>query len=133
MDITPLKSCLMRLKEVRAACDAEPENEFYRDALIHRFELTFDLSVRAMIEWLRVHSVNKLGPSPTQGDTIRAALATPLMDGTLVDWYAYNGSRLSTGNAYEARAALDVVQATSLFIDEVTRLLGAFLSTSPTR
>jgi hypothetical protein len=33
MDITPLKSCLMRLKQVRAVYDAEPENGFYRDAI----------------------------------------------------------------------------------------------------
>ncbi len=44
---------LQRLHEVLA----QPENEFMRDAIIQRFEFTFETAWKAMYRWLRARGV----------------------------------------------------------------------------
>ena len=41
-----------RLNEANKAFRSEPENELYRDALIQRFEFTFELGWKSMKEYL---------------------------------------------------------------------------------
>lgn len=94
IDYSPLGRAIARLKEGLAALGREPENTLFRDAVIHRFDVAFDLSERM------------LPRDPIHGKTPEA-------------WIDFQKARGQTDEAYDDGIALKVVSLLPRFIVEV--------------
>lgn len=92
---------LGRLHEVLV----QPENEFMRDAIIQRFEFTFEAGWKAMYRWLRARGVDV---DEDAYSTIPEAFKRRLITDAAV-WGAMRKYRNLTSHTYNEPLAIEVV------------------------
>ncbi len=91
-----LGKAIRKLKEALA----QPENEFMRDAIIQRFEFTYELSWKTMMLWLANKDIDARNPK----DILRAALEQGIIeDGNR--WSELHKCRNLTSHNYDESAA----------------------------
>jgi nucleotidyltransferase substrate binding protein (TIGR01987 family) len=96
---TEYGNALKRLKEALA----QPENEYMRDAVIQRFEFTYEMAWKAMKQWLEGKDITTLNAK----DTLTEALAQNLIsDGN--GWSALHRNRNLTSHTYQEDTAKEV-------------------------
>jgi nucleotidyltransferase substrate binding protein (TIGR01987 family) len=126
LDIKPFERALGQFEIAVAALDADPHNALIRDALIQRFEFTYELSIKMLRRYLRLvaiseDEVNEL----TFRDLIRRASELNLIQGGLVNWVAFRQARNDTVHTYNEVRAIEVAGATREFALEARTLLDA--------
>lgn len=113
---------LERANASLAVALATPENEFVRDAIVKRFEYTYELSWKLM----RRHLVwAALEPTPeTRKELFRAAARAGLIDDPAA-WFAFNEARNLTAHTYSDANAKTVIEAARRLLPAVEALLVA--------
>ena len=102
--LTPLKQAVATLDEALGA----PDSGFVRDAIVKRFEYTYELSWKFM----RRHLIwAALEPEPeTRKDLFRAAARAGLIDDPEA-WFVFHEARNLTAHTYNATNAAKVIEA----------------------
>jgi nucleotidyltransferase substrate binding protein (TIGR01987 family) len=126
LDIKPFQRALGQFEIAVLAWDADPQNALIRDAVIQRFEFTYELSIKMLRRYLRLvaiseDEVNEL----TFRDLIRRASDQNLIQGDLGNWVAFRQARNDTVHTYNERRAIEVAGATKAFVLEARKLLVA--------
>lgn len=88
---------------------AQPEDEFIRDSIIKRFELSFETARKAMRRWLMDQG------EVTAADTKKALMEAAFRTGLVADadvWSALTAARNDTSHEYNEARALEIVGLT---------------------
>lgn len=100
LQVEHLAMALARLDEVRAL----PETDIVRDALIMRFEHTFEMAWKCMYRWLRMNGVDL----PQEAfQVIPRAFRAGLLDDDAA-WTAIRQARNRTSHTYDEKLAREV-------------------------
>ena len=124
IDLSPLERALGRFEVAITAWDAAPSDDLIRDAVIQRFEFTYELSIRMLLRYLRhaAHSdddVNQL----TFKELIRRASDLKLVRGDVLVWLDFRQARTDTVHTYNENRAVEVAGAAKTFAGEARFLL----------
>jgi nucleotidyltransferase substrate binding protein (TIGR01987 family) len=116
-----LGKAIARLEESLAAYRTEPEQLMYRDAVIKRFEFTFELAQSLLRKFVVGYSVNV---KEREQLTFPTMIRTASQDGVLLHgydvWIKFREARNRTSHAYNEDQAVAVVDMVPLFLEEVT-------------
>ena len=85
---------------------AQPEDEFIRDSIIKRFELSFETARKALRRWLMEQG------EVTAADTKKAVMEAAFRTGLVTDadaWAALTAARNDTSHEYNQARALEIV------------------------
>lgn len=85
---------------------AQPEDEFIRDSIIKRFELSFETARKAMRQWL--FEQQELAAGATKKEVMEGAFRTGLLDDADI-WDQIVAARNDTAHEYDEAAAQRVV------------------------
>ncbi len=119
LDISSLSKAVARLEEGLSEYQAHADNDIYRDALIQRFEFTYELSHKMLKRHLEMTS-----PTPDMYDTmafqdlIRTGNEQGLLLGDWSAWKNYRGMRAKTSHTYDEEVALEVAAIIPEFLRE---------------
>lgn len=118
LSLEPLRRALTSL----GLALAQPKNEFTRDAVIKRFEYTYELAWKTLRRYLETEegadAVSRLG----RRDLYRLAAR----HGLLVDptaWFEYHDSRNETAHVYDEEVAERVYLVARRFVGDAAALL----------
>ena len=123
LDTISLGNAARRLREGLARHEREPTDEQIRDGLIHRIELTYELSHKMLRRYLK-----ETAASPEEiermafADLIRTGNAQGLLQGDWPAWRRFHEMRAGTSHTYDAKAASEVVAGIPGFLEEVEHL-----------
>ena len=116
------------LNHLRRAADSlaraleQPLDEFTRDAVILRFEYTFDLSWKMMRRCL----IQELGLSDAQGASRRDLFRLAAKEGVIDDpdaWFQFQEDRNRTAHVYSENTAKDVYASAVQFLPQCQSLI----------
>lgn len=85
---------------------AQPEDEFVRDSIIKRFELSYETARKAVRRWLMEQG------EVTAADTKRAVMEAAFRTGLMADpdqWAALTAARNDTSHEYNQARAMEIV------------------------
>ncbi len=116
--LTPLRRALATLEE---ALDA-PDSGFVRDAIVKRFEYTYELSWRFMRRHLMWAALE--AEPQTRRDLFRSAARAGLITDPEA-WFAFHEARNLTAHTYNDRNAATVIDAARRLLPAARSLLGA--------
>ncbi len=124
IDLSPLDRALAQFEIAISAWAANPGDALIRDAVIQRFEFTYELSIKMLRRYLRSvaasdDEVNEL----TFRDLIRRAGDLKLVQGDVFAWLEYRQARTDTVHTYNESRAIEVAGAARKFTGEARRLL----------
>jgi nucleotidyltransferase substrate binding protein (TIGR01987 family) len=123
LSLDQLGKAIARLEEAIAANQAEPENLFVRDAVIKRFEFTFELAQSLLKKFVQAYSVNlKERDQITFPVMIRTASQDGLLREGYDTWHKFREARNRTSHAYNEDQALAVMKTVPEFLKEVKHL-----------
>ncbi len=123
VSLLPLGRAIVRFRENVEAYSREPDNLFYLDSLIKRFEFTYELSRNTLQRFLEQTSTKlRLSEAPTMATLIRTANQDGLLRGTWEQWHGYRDARNQTSHAYDESKARDIAGMLPDFLIEVESL-----------
>ena len=124
LDFTQLTNAIARLGETVALYRQDASNEIVRDALIQRFEFTYDLAhkmVKRTLELIVADPAEIIRMSfPT---LIRTADEYGLVKSGWPVWHNFREMRNITSHTYDQVKALKVAEQVPEFLDEVSELV----------
>lgn len=116
--LTPLQ----KATESLATAIAQPKNEFIRDAVIHRFEYTYELAwkfiKRDLTEDMGSEAINALN----RRDLFRIAADKGLIKDP-IPWFTYHKARNETSHTYNEKTAEETYNVALEFIIDAQFLL----------
>lgn len=114
-----LGKAITRLDESLTAYDPDPENLMVRDAVIKRFELTFELAQSLLRKFVVEMSVNQ---KDREQLTFPTLIRTASQDGVLLHgydvWKGYREARNRTSHPYNEDQAIQVLAIVPAFLEE---------------
>lgn len=122
LDLTPLQSALASLRRAYARSEDAPDDEELRDAVIQRFEYTYELCWKMLRRRLEMDAA-----SPDEWDRlsfrelIRAGAERGFL-GSVEPWMQYRELRNLTAHTYDAAKAALVRSAAGAFITDAAML-----------
>jgi len=124
LDLEALEKVSTRLAEALEALDKDPGNQFILDAVVKRFELTYELSVRNLRRYLLdfVISDPELEDMSFQG-MIRIGARERLLQTGWPDWKDFKEARNQTVHSYHEPKARLVVESAKLLLPQAEYLL----------
>jgi nucleotidyltransferase substrate binding protein (TIGR01987 family) len=117
IDYSPLGNALVRLREGLDALEHEPENTLYRDAVIQRFEFTYDLCasmLRRYVQQAEAASESEM----TFPALIRTASEYGLLRSGWDVWQEFRKARNLTSHVYNEEVARQVIERIPAFAAE---------------
>ena len=123
LDLRSFEGATGRLAEALDALGAEPANALIRDAVIQRFEFTYELSHKMLKRYL-----DMTAPDPQAvdrmsfQDLIRTGSEQGLLRSDWERWREWRQARGITSHAYDERKALQVVAVIPDFLAEARHL-----------
>ena len=125
IDLSSFKKALASLEKALVRSKGVPEDEEIRDAVIHRFECTYELSWKMLKRQLEQEL-------PTPSDADRLSFKDLIREGAergLIDnaeaWFLYRRQRNITSHVYDKSKADSVWNTAFEFIEDARRLLRA--------
>ncbi len=119
IDLGTLGRAIVRLREAVEAHGREPENLFYVDSVIKRFEFTYELSRNTLLRFLEATSVKLKGTdAPTLPTLIRTANQDGLLRSTWEQWHTFRDARNRTSHAYDEGKARKIAAGVTAFLAE---------------
>lgn len=116
-------NALKRLNEANVAYKKNKKNDIFRDALIKRFEFTFELSWKCLKEYL---TYNGVPVRDTPRDIIKTAYQKELINNEKA-WLAMMEARNLTSHIYKEAQAIAIAEDISLkFCKELAALKELF-------
>ena len=129
-DTTLLASAIARLKMALAKYESDAINqdpdlkELVRGAAIQAFEYTYELSVQALVRYMKDQAVvSKSSASMTFNGIVRGALREGLLRSDLEAWQRYRANRNNTVHAYDETRAQAVFETIPEFLGEVEYMI----------
>lgn len=129
LDLSPLERAIQRLDEGWRRYQQDISDALIRDALIQRFEFTYEISHKMLKRHLQALAAN-----PTEfdmmnfADLIRSANERGLLLGNWPQWRIYRAMLAKTSRTYDENVALEVVSIIPAFQQEVSYLLNKLQS-----
>src|SRR5579872_546911 len=105
--LTPFKKALASLDNALA----QPKNEFTRDAVIQRFEYTFELAWKM----LKRHIEQEVGSEQFSIKNLFRDAGRLGLINNVDQWFSYHKARNLTSHTYNERTAEETFQAAQLF------------------
>ena len=124
-DLIAFERCLTRFDEMLARWQREPADDAVRDSVVKRFELTYELSVQALLRYLAstAASETKITGYDFQ-DLIRKGDQAGLLRTGWPEWRHYRESRNRTVHTYREEVAIQIAEAARDFAQEARVLFG---------
>lgn len=127
VDVSPLSRAVAQLKKGIDRAEAAPADEELRDAVIQRFEYTFELSWK-----LLKRRIEQDAPVPAEIDrmSFRELIREAAKRGWIDDpekWMFFREQRNLTSHVYDAAVAVEVYETAKSFSLEAERLLAALI------
>ena len=125
LDFSALKKALASLEKAISRSKREPEDEEVRDAVIQRFEYSYELCWKMLKRQLEIEL-----PSPSVLDglffreLIREGAERGLIENA-ENWFVYREQRNITSHVYDEKKAMIVYRAAIEFFDDAEKLLKA--------
>lgn len=118
-DLLAFERCLNRLDEMLERWHREPDDEAVRDSVVKRFELTYELSIQALLRFLasRAASESRITGYEFQ-DLIRKGDQAGLLRTGWPEWRRYRESRNRTVHTYREEIAVQIAEAARDFAQE---------------
>ena len=113
VDISPLGRALGQLEQAIAAWVDKPADDFIRDAIIQRFEFTYELSVRTLRRY--VNSIAASEADLTFKELIRQGADLRLLRGDVLNWLDFRQARTDTVHTYNEFRAKEVANVAKDF------------------
>ena len=124
IDISPLKRALTQLEVALQARAEKPADDLIRDAVIQRFEFTYELSVRVLRRYLKhIAASDEEVDELSFRELIRRANELNLLQGSVPEWAAFRQARTDTVHTYNEIRAAEVAAAAKEFAREARVLL----------
>src|SRR5690606_4271545 len=101
---------------------AQPENEYIRDAAIHRFKYTYELAwkmIRRHLDWIGESETVRM----SRKDLFRRAAHIGLISDA-EPWFMYNQARNESSHTYNRAVAEKVFEQAQKFYPDVQELAG---------
>lgn len=123
LDLSSLEKALKSLQRAVDRSQKAKEDEELRDAVIQRFEYSYELSWKMMKRMLEKESVN-----PSEIDTLsfRDLLREAAEKGFIQEiepWFEYREARNRTSHTYDEESAKEVYESALRFFPEANELL----------
>ena len=111
LELTPLSHALQRLERAIVRSKKEPEDKEVRDAVIQRFEYSYELCWKIITRQLEMDSATPAGfDGMSFKDLFREAAVKGLVDNP-EDWFEYRRKRNITSHTYDEKKAEEVYEA----------------------
>ena len=125
LDTTAYARAIDRFAEGLGVLRQQPDNALIRDAVIQRFEFTYELSHKMLKRYLEMAEASA---DPIDGmifaDLIRTGNEYGLLLSDWPVWKKYRQARTDTSHAYNEEKAVRVIEQIPSFLDEARYLLG---------
>jgi nucleotidyltransferase substrate binding protein (TIGR01987 family) len=121
LDLTAFQSALAGLNRAVARSLAAPADEELRDAVIQRFEYTYELAWKSLRRYLEREGVDELATF-SKRDLYREAAARGLVADPAA-WFGYQIARNETSHTYNAGKAREVHGKAVTFAVDAEQLL----------
>lgn len=122
LNLTPLRSALLSLRDAFEEHSGQPDNKLMRDGVIQRFEFSYELAWKT----LKRHLEEDLGRENVDAQSRRELFRQGAEAGLLADteaWFGYHRARNETSHAYDERKAAQVYAAAKEFLPQAEALL----------
>ena len=131
LDLSSLQNATLRLEEAWSLLQAEPENTIIRDAVIQRFEFTYELSWKMLKRYLEMTASNPASfDEMSFQNLIRRGSEQGLLKSGWDTWWDYRNARAATSHTYDEEKAKAVIVLILPFIREIQYLLAMLESRS---
>jgi nucleotidyltransferase substrate binding protein (TIGR01987 family) len=123
LDLSSLRKAIDSLGRAIKRSKGNPDDEELRDAVIQRFEYTYELCWKMLKRQLEAES-----PNPAIIDTLsfhdlfREAAEKGFID-KVESWFTYREQRNITSHTYDQKKAVSVQQTAFMFINDAQKLL----------
>ncbi len=119
LDISSLVKAVSRLEEGLEQYTLHADNDIYRDALIQRFEFTYELSHKMLKRHLEMTTASAdLIDQMSFADLIRTGNEQGLLLHDWPQWRLYREKRNKTSHTYNEEMAKDVVSVIPDFLSD---------------
>jgi nucleotidyltransferase substrate binding protein (TIGR01987 family) len=124
LDLDSLERLTVRLQEAVSAYQREPQNLFYLDSVVKRFELTFEIAKRVLRRYLIDvdPAVAKIPPDHL-GEFIRLGVEQGLLRGSWTEWKRLRDARNETVHGYREEKAREIASMAEPMLAEALVLL----------
>ncbi len=123
LDLSSLHQALITLRVAVDERQKDSHNEFVRDAMIQRFEYTYELAHKMLKRYLELSEPNResidLMSFP---DLIRTASERGLVRHGWDHWARYRDARNTTSHTYHEEKAISICMMIPTFLDEAEYL-----------
>jgi len=116
--LTPLRKAVTSLK----AAIAQPKDEFVRDAVIQRFEYTYELSWKMLKRYLDESEGASAVDPLSRKDLFRLGGERGIVE-NVEAWLAYHRARNETSHTYDENKAEQVYDVARQFAGDAEKLL----------
>lgn len=123
LDLSSLEKAFNSLVKAIKRSQSEPADEELRDAVIQRFEYTYELSWKMM---KREMEKNASSPDEIDKMSFRDLFRIAAEKGIISEpehWFDYREKRNITSHAYDSEKAREVYKSALVFISDVKNLL----------
>ena len=119
LDLSSLARALGQLESAIQSWAEKPADTLIRDAVIQRFEFTYELSVRILRRYLRSTAASEDEiDSLSYKELIRHAGERKLLRGGVLEWLDFRQARNDTVHTYNEIRATEVAAAAKEFAEE---------------
>jgi nucleotidyltransferase substrate binding protein (TIGR01987 family) len=123
LDLSALEKAVASLKRAVVRSSPVPGDTELRDAVIQRFEYTYELCWKMLKRRIELDSPN---PAAVDAMSFRELLREGAERGLITDvekWIIYRDQRNITAHTYDERKALSVFQTAVVFVEDAADLL----------
>lgn len=118
LQLTSLEQSIASLKKAIA----QPQNEFIRDAVIQRFEYTYEISWKILRRQLSEDQGSEAIKLLSRKELFRVAAEYDYI-GNPADWFSYHKARNETSYIYDEKKAEEVFLIAKQFLPDAEKLL----------
>ncbi len=124
LDYSSLKKSILRLEEGLVFLHNEPSQDLFKDGVMHRFELAYELSAKFLRRYFdSVTAVKQAVTREVFSDLIRDASSNGLLLHGWDVWIEYRNARNLTNHAYDLSNADMLLNILPAFLDDAKFLL----------
>jgi nucleotidyltransferase substrate binding protein (TIGR01987 family) len=124
LDLTSFTKAADRLTEAIHALRISPEDAFIRDAVIQRFEFTYEIAYKMLKRYLEMTAQNPQAiEAMSFQHIIRTGCEKELLRSEVARWQEYRKARSTTSHAYDEDKARAVAAIAPDFLEEARFLL----------
>ena len=132
LDLTKLRQVIARLRQSMEAFTSEPDNVFYLDSVVKRFEYTFEVSRKVLRRYLidRDAEIARI-PAAELNRFVELGVQANVLRGDWSVWRQLRDARNLTSHDYGEAKAREVAEAATPMLNEAMFLLQALTSEFP--